>query len=87
MARSRRSAYSLNMVHASHPRDDRAAPSDSSFNHEDLVIAAFLSSIHLATLHGEEVAAIAAMSFEERWALDCAMAEAVEVLSALRDSR
>lgn len=51
------------------------------------MVAAFPSRIDLAALYGEEVAAIATMSFEERWALAFAMADSVDAFAALRNSR
>ncbi len=75
------------MTHRSIPEAHRPAAADASSSHDDIVVAAFPSSIDLADLYGEEVAAIAAMSFEDRWALAGEMAQAVASLAALRDAR
>ena len=53
----------------------------------ELIVAAFPSCIDIAGLYSEEVAVIARLSFEERWARAAEMADLVEALAELRDAR
>lgn len=62
--------------------ENTATPADLSSR----IQAAFSSRIELADIHSEEVAEIARMSFEERWARAEEMADLVVALAELRDA-